>query len=160
MTGERDALSQPGPSAMRLRLELFVEDLERSARWYVDVLGFQRIRGDADYVSVRRGHVVLGLGPVEKLPSAAASTAGRPDQQVGHTQQRVRRGPGAGVEIVLEVDDVTAVDAAAQRVADHGWPLAAPLTDRAWGLRDFRVVDPDGYYLRVTHGDATSEGAG
>jgi lactoylglutathione lyase len=25
------------------------------------------------------------------------------------------------------------------------------LCDRPWGLRDFRVVDPDGYYLRITH---------
>jgi hypothetical protein len=35
--------------------------------------------------------------------------------------------------------------------------LAEPLTDRPWGLRDFRVVDPDGYYLRVTHGNAAAE---
>ncbi len=24
------------------------------------------------------------------------------------------------------------------------------MRDRPWGLRDFRVVDPDGYYLRLT----------
>jgi hypothetical protein len=24
------------------------------------------------------------------------------------------------------------------------------LTSRPWGLRDFRLVDPDGYYWRVT----------
>ena len=22
---------------------------------------------------------------------------------------------------------------------------------RPWGLQDFRVIDPDGYYLRITH---------
>jgi hypothetical protein len=36
-------------------------------------------------------------------------------------------------------------------------PLAATLTDQPWGLRDFSVVDPDGYYLRVTHRDAATE---
>jgi hypothetical protein len=25
-----------------------------------------------------------------------------------------------------------------------------PVGDRPWGLRDFRVVDPDNYYLRIT----------
>lgn len=26
-----------------------------------------------------------------------------------------------------------------------------PISDRLWGLRDFRLVDPDGCYIRVTH---------
>lgn len=30
------------------------------------------------------------------------------------------------------------------------------LSDRPWGLLDFRVADPDGYYVRVTHGDAAA----
>jgi lactoylglutathione lyase len=35
-------------------------------------------------------------------------------------------------------------------VRRSGYPLAAPMQDRPWGLRDFRVADPDGYYLRIT----------
>jgi uncharacterized glyoxalase superfamily protein PhnB len=62
------------------------------------------------------------------------------------------RRPPTGVELVLEVDDV---DADHARVSAAGWPLAEPLTHRPWGLRDFRLVDPDGYYWRVT--DATTE---
>jgi len=76
----------------------------------------------------------------------------------GHTQQRVRAHAGAGVEIVLELADVAAVEAAAARVERSRWPLVEPLTDRPWGLRDFRVADPDGYYLRVTHGEAAAWG--
>ena len=34
--------------------------------------------------------------------------------------------------------------------AAAGWPLEQDLQDRAWGLTDFRVVDPAGYYLRIT----------
>ncbi|WP_350223849.1 hypothetical protein [Rhizobium sp. CNPSo 3490] len=30
-----------------------------------------------------------------------------------------------------------------------GWPLSA-LAMQPWGLPDFRLVDPDGYYVRVT----------
>jgi len=31
-----------------------------------------------------------------------------------------------------------------------GWPLAEDLQDRPWGLKDFRILDPAGYYLRIT----------
>jgi lactoylglutathione lyase len=54
---------------------------------------------------------------------------------------------GLGVEIVLEVDDV---DGWRDRVAASGHPILEPLRDRPWELRDFRICDPDGYYLRVT----------
>jgi hypothetical protein len=33
------------------------------------------------------------------------------------------------------------------------------LQPRPWGLHDFRLTDADGYYLRITHGNAASEGA-
>jgi uncharacterized glyoxalase superfamily protein PhnB len=36
------------------------------------------------------------------------------------------------------------------RVVAAGWPLEQDLQDRPWGLTDFRVIDPAGYYLRVT----------
>jgi len=54
---------------------------------------------------------------------------------------------GAGVEVVLEVDDL---DAITRRVRDAGYAVAEPVQRRPWGLRDFRLADPDGYYLRVT----------
>ena len=49
-------------------------------------------------------------------------------------------------EIVLEVDDVRAER---DRVAVL-WPLEEDLLERPWGLTDFRVVDPAGYYVRLT----------
>jgi uncharacterized glyoxalase superfamily protein PhnB len=58
-----------------------------------------------------------------------------------------RRAP-AGVELVLEVDDVAGER---DRVVAAGWPLEEDLQDRPWSLRDFRIPDPAGYYLRVTH---------
>jgi hypothetical protein len=29
-------------------------------------------------------------------------------------------------------------------------PLAEDLQERPWGLTDFRILDPAGYYLRIT----------
>jgi hypothetical protein len=51
------------------------------------------------------------------------------------------------VELVLEVDDLGAEH---DRVRASGWPLAEDLHERPWGLTDFRVLDPSGYYLRIT----------
>ncbi|MGD0561095.1 MAG: VOC family protein, partial [Streptosporangiaceae bacterium] len=57
------------------------------------------------------------------------------------------RGLPTGTELVLETDDVTAER---DRIVAAGWPLDEDLTERPWGLTDFRIYDPDGYYLRVT----------
>jgi uncharacterized glyoxalase superfamily protein PhnB len=54
---------------------------------------------------------------------------------------------GVGTEIVFEVDNF---DAFFQRVAKSGYAIHEGVAMHSWGLRDFRVVDPDGYYLRIT----------
>ena len=123
--------------SMRLRLELFVADMDRAIGFYRDVLGFALLRREPDYCSLRHGEVVLGLGPIAKLPAAGGY----------FTRPRLTQERGLGVEIVLEVDDVRA---AYDGVRDSGCPILGPLRDRPWGLTDFRLADPDGYYLRIT----------
>jgi lactoylglutathione lyase len=58
------------------------------------------------------------------------------------------RRPPVGVEVVLEVDDVAGER---DQVVAAGWRLDEELQDRPWGLTDFRLVDPVGYYLRITN---------
>jgi predicted enzyme related to lactoylglutathione lyase len=118
-----------------LRLELVVADVRRSAAFYTEVLGFTREAENDGYVAVRRGAAVIGIGRASALPAAHALHA-RPGER-----------NGVGVEIVLEVTDV---DAAYGTVIDAGWPVLGPIQQRSWGLRDFRLIDPDGYYIRVT----------
>ena len=122
-----------------LRCELFPDDLDAAVAFYVDVLGFAVTRDErsteASYVALRRGGVRLGL-------------AARPAPE----HPELRR-PPTGVELVLEVGDL---DAAHAHVRAAGWPLAEDLTDRPWGLRDFRLVDPHGYYWRLTTGEGTA----
>jgi lactoylglutathione lyase len=125
---------------MRFRIELFVDDLDAAVRFYEGALGFRMTRREADYASLERGDAVLGLGAVAKLPADGEGP--------GFTRARLAGVRGAGVEIVLEVPDVDAALKAAQRA---GVRVVEPLRERPWGLRDFRVVDPDGYYLRITH---------
>jgi catechol 2,3-dioxygenase-like lactoylglutathione lyase family enzyme len=124
---------------MRFRLELFVEDLDASVVFYERALGFRVARREPEYASLRRGDAELGLAAISGLPARGDGP--------GFSQERLAGDRGAGVEIVLEVEDLaTAVDA----VERAGFGLAEPPRERPWGLRDFRLADPDGYYVRVT----------
>ncbi|KPI41643.1 uncharacterized protein AB675_9329 [Cyphellophora attinorum] len=53
------------------------------------------------------------------------------------------RRPTKGLEIVFEVDDL---EAERDRIVAHGYKLDADIAKQEWGLTDFRVVDPDGYF--------------
>jgi hypothetical protein len=57
-------------------------------------------------------------------------------------------GQGLGVEIGLVVADVDKTFAAATK--HEGWKISTGIMRRPWGVRDFRVLAPDGYYLRFT----------
>jgi catechol 2,3-dioxygenase-like lactoylglutathione lyase family enzyme len=131
-----DIASHTPPAGATLRLELFVDDIAASIAFYVSALGFREEQRDDDYASLRNGAVVLGLGLARRLPA-------------GHDfgQEALRRQRGVGVEIVLAVADV---DAAYRRAEASPYGVEGAPSTRPWGLRDFRVVDPDGYYLRIT----------
>ena len=126
-------------SEMTIRFELFVSDRDRSVDFYTSVLGFEVQRLDESHALLTCGQVTLGLGRQADLPENGDGP--------GFTQQRLERDHGAGVEIVLETTDL---DLLYERVRRSRYPLAAAMQDRPWGLRDFRVADPDGYYLRIT----------
>ena len=119
-----------------LRAELFVRDVARSVAFYRDVLGFETLReAPGGYTSLGREGAVLGLNDVAHLP---ADHPARP--QPGDAV-------GRGVELVVVVDDVAALQT---RAAASGHAHVSALVAQPWGLTDFRVVDPDGYYVRIT----------
>ncbi len=126
------------PEQMSVRLELFVQDMDQAIAFYTYILGFKVLRREEDYASLRNGIVILGLGPIVKLPEESGGY---------FTRSKLRAARGLGVEIVLEVDDVHAMYEHAQSC---DYPIEEPLQKRNWGLTDFRIVDPDGYYLRIS----------
>lgn len=120
--------------AMSLRVEVFTSSVETSGEFYRRVLGFDELSrqerdGQPVYLWMGRGTARIGIG-----------YAGEP------VDPAVRKVP-AGTELVLEVDDI---DAEFERVRATGWPFEAGVREQPWGLRDFRLHDPDGYYLRLT----------
>ncbi len=124
-------------TGIALRLELFVDNMDSSIDFYCRVLGFHVDRREPDYASLRSGNVVLRLGPISKLP----------EEDGYFTRARLANDRGAGVEIVLEVDDVLEFH---ERFGASGHPVLHALQARPWALTDFRINDPDGYYLRIT----------
>jgi lactoylglutathione lyase len=118
---------------LTLRVELFPRDIDAFVSFYVGVLRFSLVRDDrpdgGTYVALQRGDVRIGA------VAAWEETDGS------------RRLPPHGIEIVLETDDLEHERAAVRRA---GWELAEDVVERPWGLRDFRLLDPDGHYIRVT----------
>ena len=124
---------------MSVRFELFVADRSATIAFYTEVLPFRVIVESQQYTRLECGDVTIGIGQISDLP---ATTDGE-----GFSRAKLANHRGAGVEIVLETTELSDVH---QRVVEAGWPLAEPLQERPWGLVDFRIADPDGYYLRIT----------
>ncbi|MGC4936874.1 VOC family protein [Kribbella sp. DT2] len=114
---------------MTLRVEVFARDLEAAGEFYRRVLGFEELNRQPDYLWMGRGTARIGIGERSEVVDPAH-----------------RRMP-SGTELVLEVDDL---DAEYARVVASGWPVEGEPRVQQWGLRDFRLFDADGYYLRVT----------
>lgn len=116
-----------------LRIELFPADLDATAEFYTRVLGFHITRderaAEVAYLGLERGRIRIGA-----VARAEPSDRGP-------------RRPPTGVEIVLEVADV---EAELERVRRAGWPIEEGLSAQPWGQRDFRLLDPSGYYVRLT----------
>lgn len=124
---------------MTARFEFFPSDLDATVDFFTRVLGFDVVSDRRDepepYVAFRRDAVHVG--------------ALRHPGEVHRPERR----PPMGVEVVLEVDDV---DQELERVSAAGWAITEGLVERPWGLRDFRVLDPSGYYIRITDRVASS----
>jgi RimJ/RimL family protein N-acetyltransferase/catechol 2,3-dioxygenase-like lactoylglutathione lyase family enzyme len=122
-----------------LRVELFPADVDASVAFY-EALGFE-VRGrQGSYASLSFGDVRLGLARATDLAGSRPIDPGC-------------RSVPAGAEMVVEVRDVRALR---DTVAARGIPLAEDVQQRPWGLTDFRVHDPDGYYWRFTSRRLTS----
>ena len=117
-------------------VELFVSDVERSIAFY-EALGFRVAKRWRDWLILEHDGVKLTLqGDSHAVAGPHYFT---PD--IG------RQPRGTGVEIVVQVDDVDALYADAQGSVLN---IVKPIQDRDWGARDFRVADPDGYFVRLT----------
>jgi lactoylglutathione lyase len=116
-----------------IRLEIFVGDARKCIDFYTNVLQFKLLRDEPEYIYMNWDNIFLAA-----IPNANKETL---------VEKNAYRGPPKGLEIVFEVDDLVA---ARDQVVERGWKLDADIDTQPWGLKDFRITDPDGYYLRIT----------
>ncbi len=114
----------------QLVVEVFVSDLDRSLAVYT-ALGFTLERRDGLFAALRWDGTEFFLDQRADLPAIGASRA------------NVR---------ILTSD----VDGMWSRAQQLGLRVEQPIADRYYGLRDFTVLDPDGFGLRFAGSISTA----
>lgn len=115
---------------------LVVADMEASLGFYRDVLGFtisQSVPENAPFIFawMKKDGAELFLNQQQKpQPGHPDPLAGRP---LGGTLSMYM--PMKGIEDLLK------------RVEQHGIKIAIPLHKEFYGMKEFAVLDPDGYLL-------------
>lgn len=118
------------------RLELFVRDLKKSVNFYENILGLKlAARSEtAARFDLEEGSLMLSDQSILSE-----------DHYFGSEQLKHRK--GVGVELVIMVSDI---EERYERVLTKQYFIYEKLKKQPWGMTDFRLLDPDGYYIRVT----------
>jgi len=125
------------PESFRARSvgpSLTVKDLQKSLEWYRDVVGFT-----VEQMYEREGTlraVALKAGAVKFLINQDDGARG------------LDRVKGEGFSLMFTTGQ--SVDDVANRIKSRGGKLETEPADMPWGVRAFRLVDPDGYKLVIS----------
>ena len=112
-TSKPQQIIQGGP-------RVFVPDVEASAQFFRDKLGFTWDFGDDQYSVVWRDNAAVHFARAEQSPS--------------------------GVQVFLWVEDVEKYHA---EVVEMGVEISVPIGTRPYGIRDFSVDDPNGVRIEI-----------
>ena len=116
-------------------IELHVPDFKKTIKFY-SKLGFKQLWRTEDYLVMKRKKSVLNFyGGSEKIYSHS---------YVGRFRKTTKR--GYGVEFIIPVENVESFYRKAKKFAT----IVRPLMLKKWGRKDFRILDPFGFYLRIT----------
>jgi lactoylglutathione lyase len=116
-------------------IELHVPDFKRTIEFY-SRLGFKIVWRTEDYLVMKRKRSVLNFyGGSEKIYRHS---------YFGGFGKKTKT--GYGVEIIIPVDQVEGFYKRVRKFAE----VVQPLQLKKWGRRDFRILDPFGFYLRIT----------
>jgi lactoylglutathione lyase len=121
------------------KFELATTDPSRDTAFY-SKLGFSVVaKTSYGYVTLKSGPVVIALSPVARFDSHDTASLSK------------LRHPPVGVEIVLYTTEN--LDEKHARLRSLGLK-PTDIRLQAWGVRDFRITDPGGYYIRISEGHA------
>lgn len=127
--------STPDPlEALELAAALTVRDLDASSRWYRHTLGFtldRRHEHEGKLIAIS-----LQAGTVRLLLTQDDGAAGT---------ERVK-----GVGFSLQLTTAQDIDALATRARAQGATLDTEPVTMPWGIRIFRLRDPDGFRFTIS----------
>ena len=134
MTDQSPTTAGSAMSGRSLEASLTVNDLRKSLAWYRDVAGFAVDRefereGKLMAVSLRAGDVRILL-----------------TQDDGARGLDREKGVGFSLQITTDAD----VDRIAAGIESRGGTLENEPTDTPWGIRMFRLRDPDGFKFTIS----------
>jgi lactoylglutathione lyase len=118
---------------------LYVDDLDRSVRFYRDVIGVALRFADDGFAEFDTRGTRFGLFPRSRLAdllggAAVSGPTGGPDV------------PRPGGEVCFMVPDV---DRHAERLRAAGAEVLSGPMDRSWGHRTLHLRDPDGHVVEL-----------
>jgi len=121
-------------NASTFSISLTVKDLATSISWYHDVLGFTVDRkiereGKLRSVALKAGNARISI-----------------NQDDGAKGWDRIKGLGFSLNIITEQN----IDKTANRIKELGGILDTEPADMTWGVRLFRLKDPDGYKLTIS----------
>lgn len=129
--GKSKSLRQPG----FVFLELGTDKVDDYVAFFRAIGGFEPVDLEKDWAWLQSERGDLMFGPGGGVPNK-----GKP--------------PGSarvvGLEIGIVVDDLEQAYQTAGTFAEKGFVIKGKIERRPWGPRDFRLLSPDGYYLRIT----------
>jgi uncharacterized glyoxalase superfamily protein PhnB len=120
--------------ASALSVSLTVKDIRRSLAWYRDVMGFTVDReverdGKLRFVALTAGEARISI-----------------NQDDGAKGWDRVKGEGFS----LQMTTAQSIDAIAKGIKDRGGTLDTEPADMPWGVRMFRIRDPDGYKFGIS----------
>jgi lactoylglutathione lyase len=124
----------------RLFIELHVSSFEPVLDFY-GRLGFTKVahrkeRLDPEYLVMQKDGTIINFWPgTDQARTHSYFKQFPPDSQ-----------PGYGIELMIPVADIEAYYEQVRQFAN----IVSELKLRPWGVKDFRIADPFGFYLRIT----------
>ncbi|WP_026690486.1 VOC family protein [Alteribacter aurantiacus] len=117
------------------RVELYVKDIETSLSFYQEIVGLEMIGRNER------------CGRFNYDCFSLLVTADSVLDEEHYFNRTSGMEKGKGFELIIVVDHLEDVY---ERCLAHNYPIAVDIEEYEWGVRGFKLVDPDGYFLRVT----------
>ncbi|WP_242264690.1 glyoxalase/bleomycin resistance/extradiol dioxygenase family protein [Bacillus cereus group sp. BfR-BA-01422] len=116
------------------RVKLYVNDIEKSLLFYEEVIGLKLYK--------RNMHAVRFNHDQFSLLLASDSTLNE-----NHYFYDRKERKGNGFELIIVIDHIEDVY---ERCKENRCTIQEEIQTYPWEMRGFKVVDPDGYFLRIT----------